>query len=238
MNAVTDVGVPVRGGVMRAAFALPDTTPAAGVVVIHEAFGLTGDIRDIATRFAGEGYVALAPDLYSPGLKALCVAQAMMTLARRRGATLDRVASARDWLARRPEVDGDRVGAVGFCMGGGFALLLGTSGGLRATSVNYGDVPKRVDDLRGVCPVVGSYGADDRRLVPAARRLESFLTDLDVPHDVKVYEGVGHSFLNREHPAWADKTFGRLMPIGYDEAAAEDAWRRILAFFADHLRGG
>ena len=59
-----------------------------------------------------------------------------------------------------------------------------------------------------------------------------------MPHDVKVYEGVGHSFLNREHPAWADKTFGRMMPIAYDPDAAEDAWHRILAFFAEHLRGG
>ena len=238
MSTVTDVEIPVRGGAMRAALALPGTTPAAGVVVLHEAFGLNDDIRGIAARFADEGYVALAPDLYTPGIKALCIAQAMLALARRRGAALDRAASARDWLAARPDVDGDRIGAVGFCMGGGFALLLGSAGGLRATSVNYGDVPKQVDQLRGVCPVVGSYGADDKRLVPAARRLESFLTELGVPHDVKVYDGAGHSFLNRDHPAWADKTFGRMMPIAYDADAAEDAWRRILAFFAEHLRGG
>ena len=237
MSAVSDVEVPVHGGAMRAALTVPDVTPAAGVVVLHEAFGLNDDIRRIAARFADEGYVALAPDLYTPGVKALCIARAMVSLARRRGATLDRLTSARDWLAARPDVDGGRVGAVGFCMGGGFALLLGAAGGLRATSVNYGDVPKQVDALRGVCPVVGSYGADDRRLVPAARRLESFLTDLGVPHDVKLYEGVGHSFLNRDHPAWADKTFGRIMPIAYDEDSAEDAWRRILAFFAKHLRG-
>ena len=208
MSTVTDVEIPVRGGAMRAALALPDTTPAAGVVVLHEAFGLNDDIRGIAARFADEGYVALAPDLYTPGIKALCIAQAMLALARRRGAALDRTASARDWLAARPDVDGDRIGAVGFCMGGGFALLLGSAGGLRATSVNYGDVPKQVDQLRGVCPVVGSYGADDKRRLHQLASLQIL------------------------------ETFGRMMPIAYDADAAEDAWRRILAFFADHVRGG
>src|SRR5439155_17213246 len=101
VSTVTDVEIPVRGGAMRAALALPGTTPAAGVVVLHEAFGLNDDIRGIAARFADEGYVALAPDLYAPGIKALCIAQAMLALARRRGAALDRAASARDWLAAR-----------------------------------------------------------------------------------------------------------------------------------------
>lgn len=104
-------------------------------------------------------------------------------------------------------------------------------GGFGATAPNYGRVPKGAEELRGICPVVASFGAEDRMLRTDPERLSAHLRALGVDHDVKVYPGVGHSFMNDHRRGVA----GRLMR-GYDEAAAEDAWRRILAFFERHLR--
>jgi carboxymethylenebutenolidase len=88
-----------------------------------------------------------------------------------------------------------------------------------------------------VCPVVASYGALDRTLRSHPGRLEAHLRALGVPHDLKVYEGVGHSFLSFDNqPEWMTRV--RLpdpMQVGYDEEAAEDAWKRMLAFFGEHL---
>jgi carboxymethylenebutenolidase len=103
--------------------------------------------------------------------------------------------------------------------------------------VNYGIVPKDRTQLEGVCPVVASYGALDRTLRSAPGRLEDHLRALGVPHDIKVYEGVGHSFLSYDNkPEWMDRMpMPDPMHLGYDETAAEDAWRRMIAFFGEHL---
>jgi carboxymethylenebutenolidase len=145
------------------------------------------------------------------------------------------IEAARIYLAQRPEVDGGRVGVIGFCMGGGFALLFGARGGVKAASVNYGAVPKDREKLAGVCPVVGSYGGKDRMFTKQARRLEEHLTALRVDHDVKIYENVGHSFMSYDNgPAWMARVPSP-MHAGYSEPDAEDAWRRILDFFARYL---
>jgi carboxymethylenebutenolidase len=237
--SATTVSIPLAGGAaLRGHLAVPDGPgPHPGVVVLHEIFGLNDDIRRIAGRFAAEGYAALAPDLYAHGNKALCLARVLASAvsgdAERR--TLDDIEDARQYLAARPEVDGNRLAVAGFCLGGGFALLFAAKGGVKAASVNYGMVPKDEARLRSVCPVVGSYGALDRQFAPQGRRLEEHLTKLGVPHDVKVYEGVGHSFLSYGNaPSWMARVETG-MHAGYHEAEAEDAWARILAFFAEHV---
>ncbi len=226
---------PVAIGTQRGLLALPRSSGTApGVIVLHEIFGLNDDIRAHTRRLADAGYVALALDLYSAGNKALCIARTVIDMARGSGPTVDRIEAARSWLAERPEVGGSRIGVIGFCMGGGFALAAAVAHDFAVASVNYGRVPKSTEALQGVCPVVGSYGAKDRTLAGDPARLEAALTDLGVTHDVKVYPNAGHSFLNQGMPGWMPSF--PLMSAGYVADAAEDAWARILPFFDTHLR--
>lgn len=236
-----DLRYPAEDGLAHGYLSIPGgpgTAPPPGrwpgVVVIHEAFGLTESIRQHADRLAAAGYLAFAPDLYLGKSWVRCVRGAMQQLKAESGPAFTAVEAARAWLASRPDCSG-MTGAIGFCMGGGFALLCAPRDGFGAVSVNYGVVPADAEAaLEGACPVVGSYGARDPMGVKQPDRLEKALTALGVPHDIKVYPEAGHHFMTPARPALAPLASAARM--GYDEAAAEDSWRRILAFFADHLR--
>ena len=208
--------------------------PWPGVVVLHESFGLDDDIRQQADRLAAAGYLALAPDLYSGGGYWRCMLAAFRSLSAGRGKAFDDIDAARTWLAERPDCTG-RVGVIGFCMGGGFALATASSG-FAASASNYAHLPKDLDGaLRGACPVVASYGGKDKTLRGTAAKLESALERAGVEHDVEEYQGAGHSFLNR-HPFGPGGALLRVAGIGYHEPSAEHAWGRILRFFETHLR--
>lgn len=236
-----EIVVPLAdGGTLRTEFFAPGAeAPWPGVLVLHESFGLNNDIRRIARRFADSGYAAMCPDLYSHGSRIVCLSRVIVGMVR---GSVDReigdIVDARNALASQPGVDRDRIAVAGFCQGGGFALIAGTRPGFRAAAVNYGDVPKDRARLDGVCPVVASYGAKDRVLGrPAAERLESHLTALGVPHDVKTYDAAGHSFFSKVDgwQGWLAR-LPNPMAVGYDEDAAEDGWQRVLAFFEEHVR--
>lgn len=204
------------------------------MVVIQDALGLSDDIKAQADRLAANGYLAFAPDLYSGrGIK--CVLATLAASRSGKGPAYEDIEAARQWLAGREDCTG-RVGIIGFCMGGGFALLSAPRYDFAAASVNYGEVPKdAVDRLRGACPIVGSYGRQDLTLRHRAERLEKALTDLGIPHDVMEYPDAGHSFMNKIE----GRVLGPLVHVtgfGYHEAEAEDAWRRVLTFFEGHLR--
>jgi carboxymethylenebutenolidase len=205
-----------------------------GVVVIQDALGLSDDIREQADRLAAAGYLAFAPDLYS-GRGIRCVVATMQASRSGSGAAYEEIEAARRLLEERDDCSG-RIGIIGFCMGGGFALLCAPRGGFAAASVNYGEVPSdAAERLAGACPVIGSYGAKDRGLRGRAARLERALEAIGVVHDVREYPQAGHSFLNRFNAGPLLTPLLHVAGLGYDHAAAEDAWRRILEFFAEHL---
>ncbi len=234
----SDISFPAADGhPMRAAFAAPaDSVKHPGVIVIHEIFGLNDDIRRITGRVADLGYAALAPDLYDgPGSRLICIARTLMTLSRGEGAAYRDLDAARKYLLQQPSVDSTRIGVIGFCMGGGFALMFAARAPIGVAATFYGDVPKTTEQLRGVCPVLGGYGEQDKMFAAQGRRLETLLTELGVAQDVKIYPDAGHSFMSQNSGILA--SIGKISPMkaGYNPEAAEDSWKRIEAFFARHL---
>jgi carboxymethylenebutenolidase len=151
----------------------------------------------------------------------------------RSGSTFDDIECARAWLSVQPGCSG-RVGVIGFCMGGGIALLL-SSDPFSVCSVNYGGhLPADVQTLLATaCPMVASYGAKDRWNRGIAIQLERVLERTFVAHDVKEYPDAGHSFMNNNESLWFKVL--RFAGIAYDEQATFDARRRIAAFFHTHL---
>ena len=214
------------------------TGPWPGVIVIHDVFGLTNDLRRQCDWLASEGFLALGPDLYSRAGKFSCLRSIIMDLRARRGPTFDAIDAARIHLLSNGSCNG-RVGIAGYCMGGGFSLLLAPDHRYAVSSVNYGDVPDDAEAvLRGACPVVASYGAKDRRLKGQAATLERALTVNGVAHDVKEYPNAGHGFLN-DHDGKAGAFIavaGRLLGMHADEVAANDARQRISEFFTRYLK--
>jgi carboxymethylenebutenolidase len=235
---VPDLSYPASSGELRAYLALPrGEGPWPGVVVIQDALGLTDDIREQADRLAAGGYLAFAPDLYS-GRGLRCVIATLKQSRSGYGPAYEDIEAARRWLVEREDCTG-RIGIIGFCMGGGFALLSAPQYDFAAASVNYGEVPEdAVERLRGACPIVGSYGGRDRTLRGRPERLRAALTELGVPHDVEEYPKAGHSFMNRINAGPLFAPVVQLTGFNYHHPSAEDAWRRIFGFFDEHLGAG
>jgi carboxymethylenebutenolidase len=240
-----DISYPVADGAGRGYLAVPSAGSAGsagpagpagrwpGVVVIHEAFGLNDDIRNKADRFAAHGYLALAPDLYDGRPWLRCVRGVFRQLRAGSGPAFTALEAARSFLAARDDCSG-RTGVIGFCLGGGFALLCAPRDGFAVASVNYGEVPQDAETaLRGACPIVASYGGRDAMGTKHPERLQRALTVLEIPHDVQVYPGSGHRFMTET--SGAAGVLAKFARMSYQEADATDAWRRIYGFFGEHL---
>jgi carboxymethylenebutenolidase len=205
--------------------------PWPGVVVIHDAIGYGPDMKSTNERIAAAGYVALTPNMYSRGGRIRCITRVMRELMTQRGRALDDILAARDHLQALPECSG-RIGIAGFCMGGQFALLMSPKG-FGASAPFYGTpLPRHLSEtLEGACPIVASFGGRDPLGRGAPDRLRKVTEAKQITTDIKVYPGVGHSFAN----ALPGQPLIRVAGFGYDQAATEDAWSRVFAFFGEHL---
>ncbi len=215
-----------NGDRARGYLSLPASGSGPGVIVIQEYWGLVDHIRDVCDRLAREGFVALAPDLYrgeSTG-DPDAASRLMMDLEIPRAARdLDGAVQA---LLGHQAVDGSRVGAIGFCMGGQLALFAATRNRRIGAVVDfYGIHPNVKLDLSGLeAPVLGIFAENDTFVPPAAaRELESELQGAGKQADFTIVPGVDHAFMNDTRPDV------------YDARAAERAWGDTLAFLRREL---
>jgi carboxymethylenebutenolidase len=227
---------PTADGHMPGYLAIPNGVgPWPGIILVQDVLGVTADLKRITDRLSANGYLALAPDLYGRRPKIKCMISTIRAHFTGRGAAYDDLVAARDHLVTNDQCTG-KIGLVGFCMGAGFCLQLAPRGLFDATAPNYGLLPDNVESLRQSCPVVASFGANDRIVARGtAAKLDAVLADGEVPRDVKEYPNVGHSFMNDwgiPGPVRIIENIGRM---AYSEPEAEDAWRRILTFFREHL---
>jgi carboxymethylenebutenolidase len=212
--------------------------PAPGVIVIHELYGLVENQQPVLDRFAAEGYVALAPDLYDrPGTHPLCVVRTILDLQRGEGVAMEILRAAQQFLRAHPRVTGERIGVVGFCLGGGFALLMALEPGVGAVAPFYGMSPPYLKRVADSCPVVASFGVRDMVFRKPSKGLKRALDQAGIEHDVKVYPDAGHSFMTADRPGMMH-AIGSIGPlkVGYNPEAAEDSWERMLGFFDRHVR--
>jgi carboxymethylenebutenolidase len=229
---VTTIGIHTPAGSIDALLDIPrGQGPWPGVVIVHDAIGYRADKESINSHVASAGYLALTPNLFARGGWARCVTKVMRELAAKQGRALDDVLAARDYLKARPDCTG-RIGIAGFCMGGGFALVMSPKG-FDASAPFYGaPLPRQLSEtLEGACPMVASYGSRDPIGIGAPKKLQRVLDHKGIPNDVKAYKA-GHSFANKL-PA---QPLLRITGFGYNQEATEDAWARVFSFFGEHLR--
>ena len=226
-GARQNVTFPSNGGEAHGYLALPDSGQGPGLVVIQEWWGLTSHIADITDRFAAEGFVALAPDLYGgPTTHDADEAGRMM-----QALPVDRAArdlsGAVDFLLRRDDVQGDRVGVVGFCMGGAFVLTLAAqAGGRIGAAVPFYPVGPMPDDYTGLQATVMAHFGEQDEFVPISQADElAAKIKAGTGQEPQIHRyPAGHAFLNDENLLGT-----------YDRDQAKLAWDRTVAFLRQHL---
>jgi len=199
------------------------------LIVIHEWWGLNDWIKEQAQGFAQEGYVTLAVDLYrgKVATDAETAHELMRGLPQDRG--VRDLTSAAAWLAQRRDVDPHRIGAIGWCMGGGYAALLAVADpSLRAVVINYGSLPTDRSSLADIhAAVLGNFGGLDRGITPDdVHAFQAAMQSLGKSIDVKIYSDAGHAFENPNNTG------------GYRAADAANAQARSHHFLAEELHPG
>jgi carboxymethylenebutenolidase len=201
--------------------------PFPALIVIHEWWGLNDWVKEQASKLADQGYVALAVDLYR-GKVATTPDMAHEIM---RGVPEDRAKrdlhAAFEFLAYQPNVKKDRIGSIGWCMGGGYSLDVALQEPtLAATVINYGHLATDTDALKKInAPILGLFGGQDRGITPDdVHKFEAAMKQLSKKIDVKIYDDAGHAF---ENPNNKD---------GYRAADATDAWKRTVDFLAGTLK--
>jgi len=208
-------------------FAYPDgEDKLPGVVVIHEAFGLNDNIKDITRRLAEEGYAVLAVDLFAGRNQMVCMFRFFTNLMLNslNHAGIRDLKVSLDWLEKHSKVDSSKIGAIGFCMGGSFAISWAcTDSRLNVIAPFYSMNPRPLEAVARSCPVIASFPENDFTK-NAGIKLEAELTKHNIPHDIKIYPDSKHSFFNSPRDV-------------KEQAAADDSWNRILNFFREHIGG-
>lgn len=208
---------------------LPPSGHGTGVLLLHEAWGLTEDIVWAAERLARHGFVTLAPDLTSSmGGKLGSVRQIVAG----RGDLLDHAIGSLNALLARKEVTSPRVAVVGFSMGAALSLFLAEDRRVGAIGFNYGLISPKAR-LEATAPIVASFGGKDPLLPRSDRPLRQRLDRRAGRHDIEVYKGSGHSFMTPT--ATSSSLIRRLLGSGFDEDAADHAWERMCAHLSRHL---
>lgn len=206
---------------------LPPSGQGAGVIVIQEWWGLVPHIKGIADRLAAEGFVALAPDLYHGQSTTSPDEAGKLMMALNIADTEKDLSGAIQYLLDHEATTTNRVGTIGFCMGGALSLYAACKNRqVGACVVFYGGHPNVKPDLANLqAPVLGLYAGNDGFVTPdAVRALEKELKALGKQADIHIYPDTDHAFFNDERPQV------------YNREAAEDAWRRVLEFFRKHLK--
>lgn len=207
-------------------FAPSETGSGPGIIVLQERWGLVGHIKSVVDRFAEAGFTALAPDLYQGQTTDEPDEAGTMMMALHIGKTEAVMRKAILTLMARPETEGEKVGVVGFCMGGQLALFAAGSNPVIGATVNYyGTNPNVEPSLRNINgPVLGFFAEEDTYVnADVVKALSNELTLLGKEHEFITYPNTQHAFFNDDRPA-------------YDRAAAVDSWMRMTAFFNEHLR--
>lgn len=211
---------------LRGILARPEGNgPFPGLIVIHEIFGLNENIQRCAQRFAEAGYAVLAVDLFAGRNTAVCIFRTMggLLFNSLNNENIHDLKATLNFLIQRDYVDAERVGAVGYCMGGSLAVAWAcTDDRLQAIAPYYGMNPKPAEAMKRLCPVVGSYPGKDFT-TKSGEQLDILLDGYGVPHDIKIYADGKHSFCNDDRES------------SYNRDIAEDSWKRVLAFFAEHI---
>jgi carboxymethylenebutenolidase len=203
--------------------------PFPAVIVIHEWWGLDDWVKDQARALGKEGSVALAVDLYRGKVTNKQEEAHQLMMGTPRDRALRDLKAGFNYLASRPDVRKDRIGVIGWCMGGMYSLALATEEPrLAAVVAYYGAPPTDSGAIARIkAPVLGNYGAEDKGPSPEqVKAFEAALKKVGKTVDIKIYPGAGHAFANPNNP-WG----------GYREATAKDAWSRTVAFFAKYLKG-
>ncbi len=203
-----------------------DDLPHPAIVVIQEWWGLVPHIKDVANRFAREGYVALAPDLYHGQAAEEPDEARKLAMGLDANRAVQEIAAAARYLKKLDRVAPKSIGVVGWCMGGGLSLSAAAHHGdlFGAAVAFYGRPLTAGDTTRLKVPVLGLYADRDRGIpVEAVRAFEAELEQHGVPHAIHIYPEAEHAFFNDTRPHI------------YKAAAAQDAWQKTLAWFAQHL---
>ena len=223
--AGTMVQFPANGGTASGYLATPERGKGPGVIVLQEWWGLVGHIKNVCDRFAAEGFSALAPDLYHGQTASEPDAAGKLFMALNIARSEKDLRGAATFLAGHSSTP--RLGAVGFCMGGQLALFAGTLNPSVGAVVNFYGIHPNVkpDYTRLAGPVLGLFAEKDSFVSPqVARGVDAAIKAAGKSSEIHIYPNVDHAFFNDERPD------------AYDRAAAQDAWRRTLAFFRQHLR--